>query len=62
MVRIILLLSAVTAVIAMVIALAVLIIGAGRLKTKEEKETDDKAQLKWLHSLRLGQKTQERGD
>ena len=62
LVRIILLLSAVTAVMVMVIALAVLIIGAGRLKTKEEKETDDKAQLKWLHSLRLGQKTQDRGD
>ena len=57
MVRIILLLSAVTAVMVMDFALAVLIIGTVRLKTKEEKEMDDKVQLEWLRGLRLGKKT-----
>lgn len=62
MVQIILLLSVVTAVMIMDFALEVLIIGTGRLKTKEEKEMDDKAQLEWFRGLRLGQKTRERGD
>ena len=57
MIRIILLLSAVTAVMVMDFALAVLIIGTVRLKTKEEKEMDDKVQLEWLRGLRLGKKT-----
>ena len=57
MIRIILLLSAVTAMMVMDFALAVLIIGTVRLKTKEEKEMDDKVQLEWLHGLRLGKKT-----
>ena len=43
-------------------ALAVLIMGTGRRKTEEEKEMDDKAQLEWIRSLRLGQKTQVRRD
>ena len=53
MIRIILLLSAVTAMMVMDFALAVLIIGTVRLKTKEEKEMDDKVQLEWLRGLRL---------
>ncbi len=57
MIRIILLLSAVTAMMVMDFALAVLIIGTVRLKTKEEKEMDDKVQLEWLRGLRLGKKT-----
>lgn len=57
MIRIILLLSAVTAMMVMDFALAVLIIGTVRLKTKEEKERDDKVQLEWLRGLRLGKKT-----
>lgn len=56
MIRIILLLSAVTAMMVMDFALAVLIIGTVRLKTKEEKEMDDKVQLEWLRGLRLGKK------
>ena len=57
MIRIILLLSAVTAMMVMDFALAVLIIGTVRLKTMEEKEMDDKVQLEWLRGLRLGKKT-----
>ena len=57
MIRIILLLSAVTAMMVMDFALAVLIIGTVRLKTQEEKEMDDKVQLEWLRGLRLGKKT-----
>lgn len=57
MIRIILLLSAVTAMMVMDFALAVLIIGTVRLKTKEEKEMNDKVQLEWLRGLRLGKKT-----
>lgn len=57
MIRIILLLSAVTAMMVMDFTLVVLIIGTVRLKTKEEKEMDDKVQLEWLRGLRLGKKT-----
>ena len=57
MVKIIPLLSVVTAVMVMIFALAVLIMGTGMRKTEEEKEMDDKAQLEWICGLRLGQKT-----